>query len=53
MARSDEGEVILVQDTAALWGDATWANGYLWANLVDNIDPLYAAGALEADLLDD
>jgi subtilisin family serine protease len=32
MARSSEGSVILVEDTARLWGDATWGAGYLWNN---------------------
>jgi subtilisin family serine protease len=32
MERSSEGSVILVEDTARLWGDATWGAGYLWNN---------------------
>ncbi|MEM9529875.1 MAG: hypothetical protein AAGA23_03030 [Pseudomonadota bacterium] len=41
MGRSDEGEVITIQDTALLWGDDVWGNGYLWANNVVNANALY------------
>lgn len=32
MARSDEGDAILVEDTGELWGDTQWSAGYLWAD---------------------
>lgn len=31
LARSALGNVIMVEDTAALWGDDEWSAGYLWA----------------------
>ncbi len=32
MARSDAGDVLLVEDTAELWGNDQWDAGYLWAD---------------------
>jgi serine protease AprX len=32
MARSQDGQAILVEDTALLWGDNQWSAAYLWAN---------------------
>ncbi len=32
MARSEEGPVILVEDTAKLWGDETWGAGFIWTD---------------------
>ncbi len=29
-----------------------WSNGYLWSNLIDDVELLYAAGALNPDLRD-
>jgi serine protease AprX len=31
-ARSEEGPVLLLEDTAKLWGDETWGSAYLWSN---------------------
>ncbi len=32
MARSAEAAVVLVEDTASLWGSPAWGAGYLWNN---------------------
>ena len=32
MARSDEGPVVLFEDTAQLWGGTEWSAAYLWAD---------------------
>lgn len=53
MARSEEGWVILVEDTALLWGDATWGAGYLWNNAVTDYTPLYDTRSSITTLNDD
>jgi len=32
MTRSDEGPVLLMEDTAKLWGDDMWGSAYLWTH---------------------
>ncbi len=32
VSTSDEADVILIEDTAQLWGDAQWSAGLLWSD---------------------
>jgi len=65
MARSAEGPVILVEDTAILWGDPQWgaayiwsdgyiwSDSYIWSDAVTDVNPLFDVGSQGVMLNDD
>jgi hypothetical protein len=40
LARSEEANIILIEDTARLWGDDHWSAGFIWNDAIQDDDPL-------------